>query len=81
MSLIDPQLLTPLSQVLFLVFVGVLCRAIGLITETGIQQIATLVLNLMLPAMLFVAGATSDLTTLAQQGPLACSGKDGARSC
>jgi predicted permease len=63
-------ILPPLTQVVFLVAVGMVCRVKGILSNQGTGEISKLILNVTLPIMLFVSGAQSDVAELARQGPL-----------
>ncbi|HOQ99080.1 MAG TPA: AEC family transporter [Anaerolineae bacterium] len=66
----DSGLLQPLAKILLLVGVGVICRLLGIITKSGIEQLKVLILQVTLPIMLFVSMGRGSLSSLVHQGGL-----------
>jgi predicted permease len=69
-SLLDGSLVQPIVTLLVLVGVGLLARALGVISEDGQRQLTALVMNIFVPVMLFMAGLQGDPAGLARQGGL-----------
>ncbi len=70
MHLPDAGLVQPIAALLILVGIGLLCRALGVITEAGQKQLTRLVMNVFVPVMLFMAGLNSDPARLARDSGL-----------
>lgn len=65
------SLLQPMAEITILVTLGMACRTLGILSESGTKQLAALVMRIVLPAMIFVSLARSDLASMVQQGPVA----------
>jgi predicted permease len=70
MSFFHESIWQPLTQVTFLVAVGVFCRRVGILSDATVGGLSKLVLQVTLPILLFISGAHSDLQDLAFQGPV-----------
>ena len=64
MPRLDPAAVQPVLTMLCLVGVGLLCRALRVIDDGGQRQLTSLVINVFVPVMLFMAGLQSDPASL-----------------